>query len=131
MKPNRYPLVAGAAALLILLASCSSSAKTSTTTPPPTSSGTTTSAPTSATSGITIKGFAFSGELTVKPGEKVTVTNMDSVPHTLTDTGGKFDTGTINGNGGTATFTAPTQTGSYQLKCTFHPQMSGTLVVQG
>ncbi len=131
MKPNRYPLLAGAAALLVLLASCSSSAKTSSTTSPPSSSGTTTSASTSAASGITIKGFAFSGELTVKPGEKVTVTNMDSVPHTLTDKGGKFDTGTIDGNGGTATFTAPTQAGSYQLKCTFHPQMSGTLLVQG
>jgi plastocyanin len=56
---------------------------------------------------------------------------MDSTPHTLTDKGGKFDTGTIDANGGTGTFTAPTQPGSYQLKCSFHPQMSGTLVVQG
>ena len=128
---KNYSLVAGAAAALILLASCSSSAKTSKTTPAPASPGTTTSATAPESSGITIKNFAFTGTLTVKPGEKVTVTNMDSMQHTLTDKGGKFDTGTINGNGGTATFTAPTQPGSYQLKCTFHPQMSGTLVVQG
>jgi plastocyanin len=127
---NKYPFAAGTAVLLILLSSCSSSSTNATTTPP-TSPGTTTSAAAPASSGITIKDFAYSGTLTVKPGQKVTVTNMDSTPHTLTDKGGKFDTGTIDGNGGTGTFTAPTQPGSYQLKCTFHPQMSGTLVVQG
>ena len=127
---NKHPLAAGTAALLILLTSCSSSS-TNGATPAATSAAATTSAAAPASSGITIKGFAYSGTLTVKPGQKVTVTNLDSVQHTLTDKGGKFDTGTINGNGGTGTFTAPTQPGSYQLKCTFHPQMSGTLVVQG
>ena len=127
---NKHPLAAGTAALLILLTSCSSSS-TNGATPAATSAAATTSAAAPASSGITIKGFAYSGTLTVKPGQKVTVTNLDSVQHTLTDKGGKFDTGTIDGNGGTGTFTAPTQPGSYQLKCTFHPQMSGTLVVQG
>lgn len=127
---NRSALVAGASALLVLLTSCSSSQPTTTTTPPA-SSGTATASVAPATGAITIKDFAFSGTLTVKPGEKVTVTNMDSAAHTLTDKGGKFDTGSIDGNGGIETFTAPNQPGSYQLKCTFHPQMSGTLVVQG
>jgi plastocyanin len=139
---NKYPLAAGAAALLFALTSCGSSSSPTATTPAPTSpamtspmspgvTAPTTAAPVPASGGITIKDFAFSGTLTVKPGQKVTVTNEDSAPHTLTDSGGKFDTGTIDGNGGTGTFTAPTQPGSYQLKCTFHPQMSGTLVVKG
>jgi len=68
--------------------------------------------------------------MTVKPGEKVTVTNKDSTSHTLTDKGGKFDTGKIDGSGGTGTFTAPTAPGSYSIMCTFHHQMSGTLVVK-
>jgi plastocyanin len=70
--------------------------------------------------------------MTVKPGEKVTVTNKDSVAHTLTDKKThKFDTGNIDGNGGTATFTSPTTPGSYPFGCTYHPNMHGTLIVQG
>ncbi len=84
-----------------------------------------------ATAGIVISGFAFSGAMTVKPGQKVTVTNQDSVAHTLTDRQThKFDTGNIPGNGGTGTFTAPTTPGSYPFGCTYHPDMHGTLVVR-
>jgi plastocyanin len=70
--------------------------------------------------------------MTVKPGQKVTVTNKDAVAHTLTDKNTNlFDTGTIDGSGGTGTFTAPTKPGSYPFGCTFHPNMHGTLTVQG
>ncbi|PZS36360.1 MAG: metal-binding protein [Pseudonocardiales bacterium] len=131
---NRYSLAAGVAALSIVLASCSSS-KTDKKAPASSAPGVTTSAaatssaPAPATGGIIIKDFAFTGTLTAKPGEKVTVTNMDSTPHTVTDKGGKFNSGKIDGGGGTGSFTAPTAPGSYSLKCTFHAEMSGTLVV--
>lgn len=70
--------------------------------------------------------------MTVKPGQKVTVTNKDSVAHTLTDKKTHlFDTGNIDGSGGTGTFTAPSKAGSYPFGCTYHPNMHGTLVVQG
>jgi plastocyanin len=128
--------VATTAAALILTG-CSSSSKSakSTTAAPATSQ---TAAATSSTkagtattsSGITIKGFAYSGTLTVKAGAKVTVTNKDSAAHTLTDKATKkFDTGNIPGNGGTGTFTAPTTPGTYKFGCTYHPNMAGTLIV--
>jgi len=143
---NRYSATATAAALAILLSSCSSSKKDDKKSVPsspgvttsagapsssPTSESGTTSAGTTApaSGGIVIQGFAFSGTLTVKAGEKVTVTNKDSAAHTLTDKAGKFDTGNIDG-GGTGTFTAPTAPGSYQIICSNHPQMLGTLVVK-
>lgn len=141
-------LAAGAAAVCVSVAltSCSSSTTSNSsggTTPATTSGGgattATSSAPSSAAAGgssgqtarITISGFAFSGDLTVKPGEKVIVTDKDAVSHTLTGKTGNFDTGPIGGSGGTATFTAPTQPGSYALTCSFHPSMHGTLTVTG
>jgi hypothetical protein len=48
---------------------------------------------------ITIKGFDFQGPSSVPPGARVTVTNMDSVAHTVTaDDGTSFDI-TIKGGG--------------------------------
>ena len=80
---------------------------------------------------ITIKNFGFSGNLTVRPGQKVTVSNEDGTPHTLTDKAThKFDTGNIDGNG-SGTFTAPTKPGTYPFGCNYHPEMHGTLVVKG
>ena len=85
-----------------------------------------------ASGGIVISGLAFSWTLTVKPGQKVTVTNQDSVAHTLTDKKSHlFDTGVIAGSGGTGTSTAPSRPGSCPFGCTFHPGMEGTLIVQG
>jgi plastocyanin len=132
MKP--YALATGAA-VSILLAACSSSYPTAGTAPAPKPAVATTpaaGAAAQASGGIVISGFAFSGTLTVKPGEKVTVTNQDSAAHTLTDKKTHlFDTGNIDGNGGKGTFTAPTKPGSYPFGCTYHAGMEGTLVVQG
>lgn len=70
-------------------------------------------------------------DLTVKPGQKVTVTNQDSVVHTLTDKKSHlFDTGDIAASGGKGTFTAPTKPGRYPFGCTIHPDMQGTLIVK-
>jgi plastocyanin len=86
-----------------------------------------------AVASILISGFEYSGDLTVKPGQEVKVTNSDPVPvmHTLTDKAtALFNTGPIASAGGTATFTAPAKPGSYPFGCLFHLFMAGTLVVQ-
>jgi plastocyanin len=113
---KRYPLAAGAAAVCTLLAACGSPSE-----PTPT-----------AGAEVVISGFAYSGSLNVKTGQKVTVTNEDPTQHTLTDkTAGGFSTGTIEASGGTETFTAPAKAGSYPFVCRFHPTMQGILTVQG
>jgi plastocyanin len=101
------------------------------------SSGTTVSGSTHPTSGspgggaqtITIKNFAFSpATITVAPGASVTVTNMDSVAHTVTSQTGAFNTGDIQA-GQSKTFTAPNKPGTYPYICTIHQFMSGSLIV--
>jgi plastocyanin len=65
----------------------------------------------------------------VAPGSTVSVTNKDSVTHTLTASGGEFDTGEI-GAGQTKTFTAPSKPGSYSYICNIHQHMMGAVVVR-
>jgi plastocyanin len=80
---------------------------------------------------ITIQNFSFSpAKITVTPGEKVTVTNKDSVAHTVTANDKKFNTGDIEA-GKTVTFTAPSSPGSYPYICTIHQYMTGMLIVKG
>ncbi|MBT2594548.1 cupredoxin domain-containing protein [Arthrobacter sp. ISL-72] len=78
---------------------------------------------------IMIKGFGYDVPTSVKPGSMVTVMNADSAPHTLTakDKGG-FDVAVPAG--ATVTFQAPDAPGEYGIICSFHPQMTGTLVVK-
>ncbi|MGW4202163.1 cupredoxin domain-containing protein [Streptomyces sp. NPDC004726] len=80
---------------------------------------------------IAIEDFTLApANLEVSPGTEVTVTDRDSVTHTVTATGSKpFDTGDITA-GSTATFTAPSTAGSYPYTCTIHPFMKGTLTVR-
>jgi plastocyanin len=78
---------------------------------------------------ITIQSFAFGSPLTVRPGQSISVVNMDSAPHTVTaDVGQSFDAAV--GPASQATFLAPTAPGSYPFHCTVHPDMHGTLIVQ-
>ncbi|HEV7459754.1 MAG TPA: cupredoxin family copper-binding protein [Solirubrobacteraceae bacterium] len=67
--------------------------------------------------------------ITVKAGGAVTWTNADSAPHTATaKAGSAFDTGTLNqGQSKKVTFS---KAGTFQYTCTFHPFMSGTVVVR-
>jgi plastocyanin len=114
-------LVAGA----LLLAACSSGPKTSA---PPTTSGSSSSA--SSSTSITISNFMFSPmSTTVAPGATVSVTNKDSSTHTLTATGGQFNTGDITQNQ-TKTFKAPMKPGSYHYICNIHQYMMGTITVK-
>jgi plastocyanin len=70
----------------------------------------------------------------VAKGGKVTWTNNDPVPHTVTSTSvpsgaSSFDSGNMNAN---ATFSVTfTVDGTYQYKCSYHPWMHGTLIVTG
>ncbi|MFC1415829.1 cupredoxin domain-containing protein [Streptacidiphilus cavernicola] len=124
-------IVLPAAVLLLAVGGCSSTATT--TAPAPTTAAGTQSAPSStpapAAAQIVIHGFAFSPtDLTVRPGQTVTVVNHDSTTHTLTSSGGKFDTGPVS-PGKSATFTAPATAGAYPYVCTIHASMHGTLTV--
>jgi plastocyanin len=77
---------------------------------------------------ITIDGFKYT-DVTVPAGAQITVVNNDSAEHTVTsDTSGAFNV-EVEGKH-KATFTAPTQPGTYPFHCTYHPSMHGTLTVQ-
>ena len=78
------------------------------------------------TSGVTIADLTFT-TAPVKAGSTVTVTNNDSVTHTVTSDDGKSFNVTVSGNK-TATFTAPAA-GTYKFHCNIHSQMHGTLTV--
>ena len=67
--------------------------------------------------------------LSVSPGATVTVTNKDSATHTLTATGGQFDTGDITKDQ-TRTFKAPSKPGTYHYICSIHQFMTGTIIVK-
>jgi plastocyanin len=123
----------------LFLAACGSSspsatgatgaATTTTAAATTTTSGSTTTSGASGGTTITIHNYAFTPvTLTVKPGTKVTVTNTDSVTHTLTANGGAFDTGDIL-PGASSTFTAPSTAGTYAYHCSIHLFMKATLIV--
>jgi plastocyanin len=79
---------------------------------------------------ITISNFMFMPmSLSVSPGATVKVTNKDSATHTLTATGGQFNTGNITQNQ-TKTFKAPSKPGTYHYICSIHQYMMGTISVK-
>jgi plastocyanin len=81
-----------------------------------------------ASSGVTIKNFAFSpGTTTVHVGDTITWTNQDSIAHTATASDGSFDTGLLQkGKSGSHTFT---KAGTIAYICSVHPSMKGTVTV--
>ncbi|KKW23283.1 MAG: Blue (Type 1) copper domain protein [Candidatus Kaiserbacteria bacterium GW2011_GWB1_52_6] len=85
------------------------------------------SSPVSTETSVSISNFAFSPTtITVKAGDKVTWTNNDSAPHTVTSNNSSFDSGTLN-KGASYSFVFATP-GTYSYRCTFHPSMTGTIV---
>jgi plastocyanin len=126
-------VVAALLGVAVVASACSSgspsSSPTTTTVPGGTGSGGGSPVPGAAT--IAIQNFSFSpSTMTVSPGERITVTNKDSVTHTLTSTTMKFNTGDI-ASGRTAVITAPSRPGRYPYYCMIHQYMTGTLVVKG
>ncbi len=77
-------------------------------------------------------------ELTTAAGSEVTVTNQDTVPHTVTSGTGPtdpnsaqlFDTSLINGGESTTLSLAGVAAGQYGYYCLVHPYMTGSIVVQ-
>lgn len=85
-------------------------------------------APAAAPHTITISGMKFGESVTVPPRTQITVVNDDAVEHSVTSReSGKFDVH-VEGNK-RATFNAPAQAGEYPFFCTYHPSMTGTLIV--
>jgi plastocyanin len=112
-----------AALLLTLCAGCSSSNSPTTTTP---TSGTPVSIVSNAR---TLTTTAYSpNPVTVAVGGTVTWMNNDTTAHTATGDDRSFDSGTIAPGGQfSRTFTTA---GSYEYRCTLHPNMVGTVRVQ-
>jgi plastocyanin len=79
---------------------------------------------------VSIANFAFDpATVTVDVGDSVTWANQDGTAHTATAGDGSFNTGNITA-GGSATVTFDTA-GTFAYVCSIHPQMAGTVVVQG
>ena len=76
--------------------------------------------------------------LTIKKGDKITVTNKDTVPHTVTSGTGpqdptsakSFDTSIIEGGQSADITTEKLAPGEFPYHCTVHPYMTGKLVVK-
>src|ERR687893_831667 len=77
-------------------------------------------------------------ELTVAAGSEVTVTNDDTLPHTVTsgtsptdpNSAQLFDTSLINGGESATLSLAQVAAGQYDYYCLVHPYMTGSIVVQ-
>ncbi len=129
MKSKSLALMALFAILVLtvmVVAGCTASSTTPST--GGTSGGTTTTGG-SSSAGMTVsmKNFAFNpSTFTVKVGEVVTFKNDDSVGHTVNIDG--VDKGAV-APGATLEWT-PDTAGTFPLKCTIHPQMTGTITVQ-
>jgi cytochrome c oxidase subunit 2 len=77
-------------------------------------------------------------ELKVKKGDKITVNNADTMPHTVTNgesgsdpnSGKLFDTSIINGGDSAEIDTSTVDAGTHPFYCMVHPYMTGTLTVE-
>jgi YVTN family beta-propeller protein len=78
---------------------------------------------------VSIAKFAFVPDtITISAGQSVTWTNNDPVAHTVTSDDKIWDSGDLSPN---ATFTQTfSQPGTYAYRCTIHPFIRGTVVVQ-
>jgi plastocyanin len=120
-------VVVGAA---LLLAACGGSGGSGSGSAMPSGGSSSATSATTATSSISISNFMYQPmEASVAPGATITVKNTDSVTHTLSATGGQFNTGDI-GPGQTKTFTAPMKPGTYHYICDIHQYMMGTIDVR-
>lgn len=106
---------------LLGVAGCSSGS----TSPPPATGGAGASA--SATGEFTITAYKFPA-FTASPGQKLTLVDGDSEPHTATADDGSFKSGSFD-NTAPGFLVAPTKPGTYAVHCTVHPSMHGTLTV--
>jgi YVTN family beta-propeller protein len=77
---------------------------------------------------VSIAGFAFGPQtVTVKAGAKITWTNNDGAAHTVTFKDGSGSKSLSPGDTFTRAFDRP---GTYAYACSFHPYMTGTVIVE-
>ncbi len=78
---------------------------------------------------VEIRDMAFRpARLIVAPGDTVTWTNRDVVPHTATGTGASWDSGELAAG---ASFTlVVARDGAERYACRYHPMMTASLVVR-
>jgi cytochrome c oxidase subunit II len=77
-------------------------------------------------------------DLKVKKGDKITVNNADTMPHTVTNgesgsdpnSGKLFDTSIINGGDSAEIDTSAVDAGAHPFYCMVHPYMTGSLTVE-
>jgi cytochrome c oxidase subunit II len=111
-------------------------------------SGNATSSTAAAGGGVTLtilEGASIQGspdydpdELKVKKGDKITVNNADTMPHTVTNgesgsdpnSGKLFDTSIMNGGDSAEIDTSTVDAGAHPYYCMVHPYMTGTLTVE-
>jgi len=77
---------------------------------------------------VSIENFTFTSVGTLRPGQRIVVTNNDSVPHSLTADDGQFDTGLLQ-PGEQAAILAPPTPGDFSFFCAVHPAMTGSFTV--
>lgn len=107
--------------LSVVLAACSSAA-------PAASPAVVDSKPASGSVNIEMSGFAFNPkELTEKVGTTVTWTNKDNAGHDVKAADGSWGSDTLT-NGQTFSKVFDKE-GTYAYVCTFHPKMTGTIIV--
>jgi plastocyanin len=80
---------------------------------------------------VTIDNFTFSpSSLTVPVGTKVTWTNRDDIPHTVTDAAEPKSFRSPPLDTGDAFSHVFSSAGTYRYFCSLHPHMQGTVVVK-
>ncbi len=78
---------------------------------------------------VAIEDMRFSpATLQVRPGDRVTWTNRDLVPHTVTARDGRFDSRTLAA-GASFTWVVATGKGPVDYACVYHPTMVARLVL--
>ena len=78
---------------------------------------------------INIVNFSFNGAQTVDVGTTVTAVNQDGVTHTWTSDDDVWNSGGLSsGDSFEFTFDEP---GEFSYFCSIHPQMTGTITVEG
>jgi plastocyanin len=78
---------------------------------------------------ILIQDMAFAPRtLTIPVNSTVKWTNQDGISHTVTSDSGAWDSGNIS-SGSVFSFIF-TSTGTFHYHCTYHPMMTGTIIVQ-
>lgn len=127
MHLARLPALLAAAALIV--SACSGGGATPAPTQAPTAAPSAAATAAGEENAIAIRDFAFNPGDLVTTGGKVTWTNADDAPHTVT-----FDDSSLQSSGNLAkgqTFSATfAGTATYSYKCTIHPSMTGKITVK-